>query len=307
MKVLKRSRISSEEILFVHAAQEHLATRGFVDAPRFQATPDGLPYCRVDGGLYIVTDWVEASHSRLRQTAELDAAIAKIAELHRMSCGFAPPTGPPRDRIRWGRWPEIFRARLDQLAVFRRLAREAHARTAFDRKYMGLLEHHWDQAATAIAMLLRTAYRRLMDLEQRSASFCHHDLTYRNILFRKDGGVHLLDLEYCICDSRLHDLGSLILRRCKRLGWRISTADAILEMYGRYAERKLIPEEYEVLTAFLHWPQDYWQVGLQYYVEKQPWPLSRFLSSLERKTSDRREREAFLVSFRRRYAPDLTL
>jgi len=307
LKVLKRSRISPAEIRFVHAVQEHLAAAGFADAPRFLLTCDGEPFCGSGNDVYVVADWVEANHSSLKRTAELAAAVAKIAELHEKGAGFQPPADLAPDRIRWGRWPEIFRSRLDQLGVFRRLAREARTRTAFDRRYMGLLEYYWDQAATAIAMLLRTRYRRLMDLEQRRRSLCHHDLTHRNILFRENGGVYLLDFDYCICDSRLHDLGSLIVRRCKRLGWRVAAAESLLRLYSKSAERPLSPEELEVLAAFLHWPQDFWQVGLQYYVEKQPWPLSRFLSSLERKTSDRKDRESFTASFRRRYAPDLTL
>lgn len=306
-KVLKRSRISPAEIRFVHAAQEHLAGRGFADAPRFLPTTGGEPFCGSGGEVYVLADWVEGSHSRLKRPSEIKAALAKVAELHSKAEGFVPPAGSPADRIRWGRWPETFRNRLDQLGVFRRLAREARTRTAFDRRYMGLLEYYWDQAATAIAMLLRTRYRRLMDIERRRNSLCHHDLTYRNILLREDSGVHLVDFDYCICDTRLHDVGSMIIRRCRSFGWRIGVAQKVLELYTGHADRPLTPEELEVMTAFLHWPQDFWQVGLQYYVERQPWPLDRFLSSLDRKTSDRREREAFLASFRRRYAPDLTL
>lgn len=305
-KVLKKSRIREDEILFVHAAQEHLAASGFRDAPRFRPTRDGTPFARQGLELWTLSDWVEAEHSPLRRRNRLDPAIAKVAELHLKGTGFVAPPTPP-DRVRWGTWPEAFRARLDQLGVFRRLAREARTRTAFDRLYMGLLEYHWEQAATAITLLLRTRYRLLMAIESRRASICHHDLTHNNILFRPDGSAFLLDMDYCLADSRLHDVGSMILRHCKGYGWDLDAAEIHVKLYSRHAREPLNPDELAVLAAFLQWPQDFWQVGLQYYVEKQPWPLSRFLSSLERKTANRREREAFLAGFRRRFAPDLAI
>ncbi|MDP2872410.1 MAG: CotS family spore coat protein [Bacillota bacterium] len=305
-KVLKRSRIREDEVLFVHAAQEHLAASGFHEAPRFQLARDGRPFVRQGSELWTLTDWVDAERSTLRRKNQLDLAVGKVAELHERSAGFPAPA-QPADRTRWGAWPEIFRARLDQLGVFRRLAREARTRTAFDRLYMGLLDYHWEQAATAITLLLRTRYRRLMDLECRRASICHHDLTHNNIMFRPDGSVHLLDLDYCLADSRLHDVGSMILRHCKRFGWDLAAAELYIKLYSRNSRDPLSSDELAVLAAFLYWPQDFWQVGLQYYVEKQPWPLSRFLSSLERKTANRREHEAFLAGFRRRFSPDLTV
>ncbi len=304
--VLKKSRINEDEILFVHAVQEHLAASGFGDAPRFRLTSEGRAYARHGSDLWTLTDWLDGEHSTLRRARRLEPAIAKVAELHAKSAGFVAPPAP-RDRVRWGGWPEVFRTRLDQLGVFRRLAREARTRTAFDRLYISLLDHHWEQAATAITMLLRTRYRPLMDIESRRASICHHDLTHNNIMFRPDGTVFLLDMDYCLADSRLHDVGSMILRHCKRFGWDLEGAETHLKLYSRHAREPLAADELEVLAAFLHWPQDFWQVGLQYYVEKQPWPLRRFMSSLERKTANRPEREAFLAGFRRRYAPDLDI
>lgn len=305
-KVLKKSRIQEDEILFVHAAQEHLAASGFMDAPRFRLTRDGKPYARQGSELWTLTDWVDAEHSSLRRPSRLEPAIGKVAELHLKGTGFSPPP-LPADRIRWGTWPGIFRMRLDQLGVFRRLAREARTRTAFDRLYISLLDYHWEQAATAITMLLRTRYRQLMDIESRRASLCHHDLTHNNIMFRPDGTVLLLDFDYCLGDSRIHDIGSMILRHCKRFGWEMGSAELHIKLYNRHTDQPLMADELAVLAAFLHWPQDFWQVGLQYFVEKQPWPLSRFMSSLERKTANRREREAFLAGFRRRFAPDLDI
>lgn len=304
--VLKRSRIREPEIEFVHAAQEHLARTGFEGTPRFRVALDGRPYCIDQGEVLVLTAWVEGEAREMSRRRDVAAAVERLVELHAKSHGFDPPSRLPAssDRLLWGRWPELWRSRLDQLAVFKRLAHESDAKTAFDRRYVGLVPYYWEQAATAIAMLLRTSYRRLMEIEGLERSLCHHDLAHHNILFGA-GQIHLIDMDYCIGDTRLHDIGSLIIRQCKRFGWDSGWADIIIEQYSRHAGLPLSPEELAVLAAFMHWPQDFWQVGLQYYIERQPWTLRRFLGSLERKTSGRRERERFLAAFRRRYAPNL--
>jgi CotS family spore coat protein len=305
--VLKRSRLAEGEIGFVHAAQEHLHRAGFAGTPRFRETSDGKPYCTVDGEAMVLTSWVEGEARELKRRRDVAAAVRRLVELHEVSRGFAPPRELPATAARmvWGRWPEIWRARLDQLSVFRRLAHESDAKTAFDRRYIGLMSYHWDQAATAIAMLVRTQYRRLMEIERLAGILCHHDLAHHNILFRADNSVYLIDFDYCIGDTRLHDIGSLIIRQCKRFGWDLAWAETVIGCYNRSAAAPLSAEELGVMAAFIHWPQDFWQVGLQYYIERQPWPLRRFLGSLERKTAGGRERERFLAAFRREYAPNL--
>ncbi len=303
-KVLKRSRIKETEIGFVHLAQEHLARRGFKWATRFDLTLDGLPYCKHAGEVFVLSPWIEARPVSLRRRRELHAAVARVAELHLYSHGFAAPS-EPASRVVWGKWPEIFRNRLDQLSVYKRLAHESDAKTSFDRRYIGLLSYYWDQGATAIAMLLRTPYRRVMEVEALNASLCHHDLTHRNILLGESGQLHLIDLDYCIADTRLHDIGSLILRHCKRFGWDVRWAHEVIAAYNARAPEPVGADDMAILAALLHWPQDFWQVGLQYYIERQPWPLDRFLESLDRKTGGRREREKFLAAFRRKFAPDL--
>ena len=304
--LLKRSRITGPEIEFVHAAQEHLAANGFAPLLRFERTTTGRPYVRQGGDCLVLMPWVDAAPAGLRRRRELSAAVAKLTELHEASAGFATPADAPADRVLWGSWPTSFRARLDQLSVFKRLSLESDARTAFDRRYVGLLPYYWDQSAVAIAMLVRTQYRRLMQFERLRGSFCHHDLAHHNILFGPDDRVTLIDLDYCVADTRLHDIGSLIWRQCKRFEWDVRWFELVVRYYNRHAQRPLSQAEIEVVGAFLHWPQDFWQVGLQYYVERQPWPLSRFLSSLERKTARRKERERFLAAVRRRYAPNLS-
>ena len=39
--------------------------------------------------------------------------------------------------------------------------------------------------------------------------FCHHDFAHHNLLIDKQGEINVIDFDYCILDSHIHDLASL--------------------------------------------------------------------------------------------------
>lgn len=56
-------------------------------------------------------------------------------------------------------------------------------------------------------------------------------------------------------------------------------------------------KEMYLIFCFMEFPQDFWQVGLQYYVEKQPWGEEFFIRKLNRIIKDNRDRCEFLSKF----------
>jgi hypothetical protein len=47
----------------------------------------------------------------------------------------------------------------------------------------------------------------------------------------------------------------------------------------------------------MEFPQDFWQVGFQYYVEKQPWSEEFFVKKLRRITEDSKDRMDYIEEF----------
>jgi len=52
------------------------------------------------------------------------------------------------------------------------------------------------------------------------------------------------------------------------------------------------------MAAFMEFPQDYWQRGIQYYWEKKMWGEDFFLRKLKAYADDREERQEFINIFR---------
>jgi hypothetical protein len=48
----------------------------------------------------------------------------------------------------------------------------------------------------------------------------------------------------------------------------------------------------------MEFPQDFWQIGIQYYWENQPWGEEFFIKKLEKILEDREDKQNFIDEFR---------
>ncbi|MGE5558957.1 MAG: CotS family spore coat protein [Bacillota bacterium] len=297
-KALKRSRLTADELLFIHEAKEHLWGKGFVYTDRFLTTQKNEPFAIIEKSVYTLTDWIAGSREfDYDAPGDLLIATFMMAHFHEMSAGFFPKT-LPTERLLWANWPDRYQHRLAQLSEFYQLAERKKRKSNFDGRFLSHFEYFYRQGELFLKLLPQSSYRRISAEGMRRGEFCHHDFSPRNLLHAPNHKIYLIDFDYCICEIRLHDLGSLLIRNMKTNGWDLELAVYILKNYhNSYA---LTREEFDVLWLFMMWPQDFWQVGLQYYKEKQPWPKKRFYQSLQKKIKDIRPREVFLNRF-----PDL--
>jgi len=293
-KYLKRSKLTPAEIQFIYEALEYLARQTFDHIPHFILNKAGKPYTVDETGIYIVTDWYLSQELDFRILMDLKQAAEFMAEFHLKSRGFTPS----RDDIHrtcWLNWPEKLENRLRQLCDFHRRALIEKDSSAFSRLYLRYFESYYREAQRSFQMLLRSPYPEVAAIDYERKSFCHHDYSGRNLLRTFEDHLLLVDFDYCLRDIRIHDLINLLVRNLKRTGWNSAIASFILKEYHQTG--RLTREELEVMDVLLHWPQDFWQVGLQYYYENLPWPEERFLKKLETKLSFQFERDRFLNEF----------
>ncbi len=290
---LKRCRLTEEELWFSQAAMEHLRRCGYEGVIPHEWTVAGLPFARHGPHLYTLTRWMDSRELDFDDPRDLNLAVRTLAEFHQAARGFVPPPYP--QRVLWGAWPARFSSRADQLLEWKEAASSREHRSAFDEVYLQEVYYYHQQGLQALELLGRSPYHSLAQAAKDAGTLCHHDISPYNFLLGADNRVYLVDFDYCICDLHLHDLGSLILRTLKRSHWDYGEACAVAEAYDRILP--LSDGALQVLEALFRWPQDFWQVGLQYYVEHQPWTLDRFLNSLAEKIKGPLLRERFLARY----------
>ena len=134
-----------------------------------------------------------------------------------------------------------------------------------------------------------------MDREVKKRGFCHHDFAHHNILIDKDQQINIIDFDYCILDTHIHDLASLLIRVMKDGKWNNKTGDLIINNYREVLE--VTDDELKIMKYFIMFPQSFWQIGLQYYWEQQPWNEEVFINKIIRYLEDVEYREIFLDEY----------
>lgn len=288
---LKRFALGGFDFLFLEHAARHLAARGFQAFLPPVRTLTGATAANCGGETFLLYPWVDGREADFDLPEDLAAAVRLLAELHETGAGFIPYTSDP-GRVRWGLWPRILAARLAQLREFGERAASLRRNSDFCAAYAHLFPYYYAQAGRALAGLDTSPYHLLTQTAIRRRTLCHHDFSARNIVIARTGRPMLVDFDYCLADLRLHDLANLVLRLLRRDRWQPAAAAEVLNLYGQHSP--LDELELRVLHPILLWPQDFWQIGLQYFLEELPWSPERFLRTLRRKTEDRAERAAFL-------------
>ncbi|MFZ5351217.1 MAG: CotS family spore coat protein [Bacillota bacterium] len=294
IKCIKKAHMSPAFFHFLYSAVKHLKNNGFEGVMPYNDTIDGRICLQDDKYIYYVVDWIESRECKFKRQNELNMAIKTAAELHKAAIGYKPPQGA-KPRVYYNRWIDKFNAKCIELLAFSKAIEEKASIDEFDEIYAKDLPYFWNQARESIELLKRSPYGEISEESRNKGEFCHHDMANHNFLITPEDKVYLIDFDYCIMDTRLHDLCSLIIRNMRYGVWNISKAYMIIEEYSRHYT--VTDKELRVMKAFITFPQDFWQVGLQYYVEKQPWTMDYFLMRLTRVVDDKLMRQSFLDEF----------
>lgn len=293
---LKVIKYEYEHFMFIIGAIKHLQNNGFDRIPEILTTINGKNYICMDGKYAYLTKWINARLCNYDNPLDLMTAATKLAELHKKSQGFEVLSNT-KPRVGWFKWIENFKVRENEILDFKKRIDSKKHMNDFDYLYYKVMEEEVQKFDQAIEHLEKSKYMHEMGLEIEKKGFCHHDYAHHNILIEQDGSVNIIDFDYCMLDTHLHDLGSLMIRTMKNGKWDLDKALFILNSYNEIY--KLEKDDIEIMSAFMEFPQEYWQIGIQYYWEEQPWEQSFFVKKLQKYIDDREEREEFISGFRK--------
>ncbi|MCB2306404.1 CotS family spore coat protein [Clostridium estertheticum] len=282
--------------LFIIGAIKHLQNNGFQSIPEIIETNDQNEYITLQNKYAYLTLWVDARECDYDNLEEIKLCTSKLAELHKKSLNFKV-TPDMKPRIAWLKWIETFKTRRNEILDFKRRISEKKSFTEFDSNYLKIMQGELERCNKAVNNLCRSEYVSKMKEEIKHRGFCHHDYAHHNVLLEKSGGVSVIDFDYCILDTHLHDLSSLLIRRMKNGKWNLE--NALFIMYEYDETFQIHKSDIEVMAAFMEFPQEYWQIGIQYYWEKKDWGEEFFLKKLEKMNEDKEEKQILIDKFRK--------
>jgi CotS family spore coat protein len=292
---LKMIKYEFPHFWFIVSAIKHLQNNGFDKVPEIIRTQDKMDYMSIDNLNAYLTKWINARECNYDNPIDLSLAAVKLAELHNKSEGFRV-TDRMKPRVYWYKWIETFGTRIDEILDFKKRIGLKAEKTEFDYLYLSAMQEELNRAQSAIENLRKSSYVEKVNDEIRKSGFCHHDYAHHNVLIEEDGSINIIDFDYCILDINLHDLSSLLIRRMKNGKWDIDNALSILDSYG--SARKVDKRDNKIMAAFIEFPQDYWQLGIQYYWEGPLKSEEFFVKKLNKIYEDREEKQEFINEFR---------
>lgn len=282
-----------EEFDFIWQVSEHLKKQGFTAYPSLIMTGEGRGWVADrEKGVWYAVPWLKGREASYEKWEHIRIAVELLINLRRASAGFMP-VRPFPGRVHLGRWPNYFNHRLQDLKNFRHLKKRG---SEFECLYHHYLDYYIAQAEESLYRLDKTGYFHYCHQAQIDGTFCHHDFAHHNLLIHQGQG-RIIDFDYCLYDLHLHDLGSFVLRVMKKNHWKIRLAEKILAYYLRL--HNLTETEMKILAVFWQYPQDFWQLGFSYYVERLPRSEKEYLKRLKSVLKQEKERVLFLQEMKR--------
>lgn len=291
---IKIIKYDFEHFYFILSAIKHLQGRGFNNIPKILKNNQGQDYIKLENCYAYLTEWISSRVSNYNNPIELAAISKKLGELHKCSCGFILSKNM-KPRIGWYSWIEVFETRCNEILDFKNRIYQKAYKSKFDLLYLDNIESEIERGKRAIDGIKKSNYIKIMDKEVMKMGFCHHDFAHHNILVDENGEFNVIDFDYCILDSHLHDVSSLLIRSMKDGKWSKEKANLILNNYCK--TNSIYEEELKLIKEFIRFPQVFWQVGLQYYWEQQPWGEDFFIGKIKKYLEDIDYREEFLEEY----------
>lgn len=279
---------------FILSAINHLNKKGFSKIPKIIETKDKSKYIKIGYNYAFLNEWIPCRRADYTKSNELSMAAKKLGELHKYSEGFNI-TSDMRPRIAWYSWIKVFETRILEVIDFKNRINQKAYKSNFDKIYLNAIEDEIERGKKSIDELETYKYYSLMDKEVLKRGFCHHDYAHHNVLIDNNEEINVIDFDYCILDSHIHDVASLLIRSMKDGNWKNEIANNILNSYS--VDNNITEEEMKLIIAFIRFPQGFWQVGLQCYWEQQPWGEEFLTRRLNKYLEDRENREKFLDNF----------
>lgn len=297
-RCLKRINYGPQKLLFVYGAKEHLVKNGFDNVDKYFLNIDGEPYALVNEDLYTLSEWLGGRECDFHNIDEVSLAAKTLAVMHEASKGYEPPENS-KLKSDLGRWPHLMEKRVKSLDKMRDMLRKKSNKSDFDMVYLKSMEFYKEMAKKALGVLQDSNYYELCAMAEADKSFCHHDYTYHNIILNNSNDVYVIDFDFCKREIRTFDISNFMTKVLKRVDWDISFAKAIIDSYNSVSP--LEGEEYNVLYAYLQFPQRYWRLANRYYYNEVNWGQNTFYNKLQGIVDEKDKYLKFLDDYKKEY------
>jgi len=283
--ILKPTELSSERILFIHSALNHLKANHFTDCETFILTTEEKPFTQIEGKNYILTNLYSEPGLSFDDREDLSVAINLLAGLHIAGQGFTPHkvSGdlekyqcPYTIKNNLGDWIFLFQKHSKELKKFKKNA--CGSVDSFDRAYSRIADEYCNLAQQLTTDLEKSAYNKMVVSAKENGCLCHRDFSGHNTVKCFPRPI-IINFNETAIELPVYDVANLMKKRLRKCNWSVEEAHFILNTYCK--TRSISNEELQVLKILLLFPQKLWRITNKYYNSKKSRYEKTALSKLD--------------------------
>lgn len=291
-KLLTPSESSEKKLRFTNRVLELLRLRGYLYADLVLPNKEGnLLTPGWDGELCILKDWYEGRECDARSTADAEAAVRKLAKLHKWMQLPQEEVTDPAGYIEEKFSEEILRHNRELLKICA-FMRKKKRKSEFESLFLGCFSMFYEQAQAAAELLEGQEYGALRGKSISAGLLCHGSFHHHNIWFPGRGQVFIGNFEHCRYGVQASDLYQLLRKVMEKQDWDVRAGKRILEAYDR--EKALTRQERRFLYVRLLYPEKFWKLANQYYNRRKAWIPQKDAEKLENMIRQYKTRNSFL-------------
>lgn len=291
-KIVKNMGVSSERILFIHGAKEHLYKNDFNNVDRYVCTEEGKPYALINGICYTMTDLINGRECNFDLREDIIKASETLANLHRASKGYIPPLNAVK-RSELGKLPKYYKKRLNEIKRVKKIAQREKGKV--DYLILKYIDHFYEVGEDALNKIYTSKYNMLVDKAMEEKNFCHRDYSYCNIIC-DDDITSVINFDYCSYELKVYDIANFLRRKMRKCDWNIDEAKILMDSYC--AIESISKDEFVILCLMLQFPHKFWRVINKYYNSRRTWREKKFLKRGEEVIDEIKYHEKFLSEFK---------
>ncbi|SFF32667.1 spore coat-associated protein S [Paenibacillus algorifonticola] len=289
-KILKKTPVSKQRLLFLLQAIRHLQKNG-APIPRMVATKDGNDYAEdSSGNCYVLSDAAEGN-SPSYVTSDLLLIMKELGKFHLASRGFQSAY-TTNEREHLGSWGRGYAKHLDQLERFKGMARRSSSE--FERLYLLHADKFIEQGKEALHLIQGSPYTNWVNKVAIQKNLCHQDFAAANLIKTRQG-LAIIDMDSLTFDLPARDIRKIFNKVMKKHGWSSSKAISMLRAYREV--HPLSAEECSVIYADLLFPHLFYGLSSKYFNRRTEWNAPQTIQKLKSLITTDRERQQMLASW----------
>lgn len=274
---------------------ETLKNQGFDKVANPYSCSTGSYIAKTKDSSYYLTDWIDALEVNFDDAKHILESAKLLAEFHKNAYGLKFKDIKIKSYIR--EWPNIFSNKINFLNdIKEKLSLNVNIEP-FDEVYLSNIDYYLNEAQFALNTLKHSEYEDICKYYGKNRQLCHNSFYYQNILVDKNNEYYLIDLESCVYDIPLRDIGKFIIRIMdkKENLWDFNLCKDILTNYNSI--RTIRKNEYKVLLSIIAFPYKFYKLGRKKYMKRKKWKNERFYRKLKRINEARKEKKEFINKF----------